>query len=203
METLEKKETILKIKIISKDDSAKIWNLKNLPPDIYFFDNKESIKEIEEKKDDDDCFIIYLSGISIKEQIKGLQETKNKKLWIHSSKLFQEDFLSKDQAGYYLIKIRRSELSSYHPEEQEFLNLMPSGWRSANIREASEILSSIFFIYQEKKYIEEYHICLRGETVNIARMAKKKDNLVLESRYKEDPLNNIWKKLNSITIKSS
>lgn len=203
----EEDERLKKIELISQKDSIKIWynyeqqkgyNKPRFP--------KRALKEIALKSDkefdgENDYFIIFLNGLSIKE----MRFFKNKAINFITQELDKPEYLKKGIGGYYLVKIKRTYLQNLLLEKQDQFKIIPKNWRRANIREAGEILLNIFLLTGEKKYLDRWHICYGREDKN----GKKLYNLVKFSVY-NNKITFLTKKtipssfeINSITIRKA
>lgn len=151
MEAITEKNYSKHREIIPRSKTEKFWKVKNGKEELYFTPNQYPDDEVNE-------FIIYLSGLSIKEQIKktkGLIKYpfSGKDLGVRENRFWQitqQDILNKivnkkTQSGYYLVKI-------IEKIDTEFK--IPENWRKASANEASEILQSIYQI-SELRYLEK------------------------------------------------
>lgn len=203
----EENRRLERVEIISQKDNYRIWNIiehredydKSRFPQIAL--KEVALKSDEEFDGENDYFIIFLNGLSIKE----MRSAKNKGIKFISQELDPREYQKRGVGGYYLVKIKRTYLQDLIPEDQDRFKIIPQNWRRATIREAGEILLSIFFLTGEKDYLDRWHICYGRED----RMGKNLYNLVKFSMY-DEKLTFLTKSkipesydLNSITIRKA
>jgi hypothetical protein len=163
----EEDKRIEKINIIGQKEVNQLWSIYN-PREDYNKPRfpqkalKEIIKESNYEFDYNDYFIIYLSGLSIKE----MRAAKQKGIRFITQELAKKEYDKKGVGGFYLVKLKRTYLQDLTPNEQDYFGIIPKNWRRANIREAAEILLNIFLIIREKYYLKEWHICYGEEDKN-------------------------------------
>lgn len=181
------------ITVISKGEVEAIWG-KNCPGEGESLFPLTALQEV--KSDFRDYLIIYLSGISIHEQI---QISVKRGLNIQAGSIDLLDLQKEGQAGYYLVKLKGYQMS-YITDEQK-MNAPPPLWRRAKLREASEIILNIYSILRKKIYARDWHICTnyqRKGAIDMVRFSTKKEKeLILGTRQiARAPMN-----INSITIR--
>lgn len=141
------------INIISRSEVERIWEITENGGAEKFFFPEDYQKDIR-RYFSNDYYIIYLSGVSIFNQMRA-ESTKSFKFTIGSlnEKIIQET----GAPGYYLIKIKRRNLSFISDHNK--LMPCPKGWRRANLREACEIMFNILFVDQKKINQRDWHVC--------------------------------------------
>lgn len=206
--TFSKEEVIRlqRIEVISQKEVNQIWGIYNPRTD---YDKprfpKEAIKEIAKIPDENldkisDYFIIFLTGISIKEMRKFSKGVK-----FITQELAKKEYDKKGVGGYYLIKLERTYLEELNPSQQDIFGIIPEKWRRANIREAAEILLTLFFITKKKYYLNRWHICYGEEDkdgknfFNLVRFAINSEKMTFFTRKR---VSNHYD-LNSITIRKA
>ena len=180
--------------IVSRGDVEKTWGIKTNEKDRYFF-SKNYQKDIGNYIAND-YYIIYLSGISIFDQIKTMNPRGYKFTFGSLNEKTIQDF---GEPGYYLIKIRRRNLSFISDHKK--LMPCPDGWRRANLREACEIMFNILFVDQKKIYQRDWHICPDRESKNRVMRIRFSILNPQEIIMENISTNKMSMNLNSITIK--
>jgi hypothetical protein len=176
METITEKNYSKHREIIPRSKTEKFWKVKNGKEEFYFTPSQYPDDEVNE-------FIIYLSGLSINEQIKktkGLIKYpfNGKDLGIRENRFWQitgKDIVDKitnkkTQSGYYLVKI-------IEKIDTEFE--IPENWRKASANEASEILQSIYQI-SELRYLENSMHIIEEENKRILAVGNFRSGKGLE-----------------------
>lgn len=196
-----------RIDVISQKQANRIWGIYN-PREDYDKPRfpKEALKEIAKIEDKDfdkvsDYFIIFLTGLSIKE----MRKTSKKGVRFITQELAKKEYDKKGVGGYYLIKMERTYLKNLTPGEQDNFRIIPPKWRRANIREAAEILLTLFLLNGEKNYLNQWHICYGEEDkdgknfFNLVRFAINSEKMTFFTRKR---VSNHYD-LNSITIRKA
>ena len=207
--TFSKEEDIRiqRIDVISQKQANRIWGIYN-PREDYDKPRfpKEALKEIAKIGDKDfdkvsDYFIIFLTGLSIKE----MRKTSKKGVRFITQELAKKEYDKKGVGGYYLIKMERTYLKNLTPSKQDVFGIIPHKWRRANIREAAEILLILFFLNGEKNYLNQWHICYGEEDkdgrnfFNLVRFAINSEKMTFFTRKRVSGHYD----LNSITIRKA
>lgn len=139
-----------KIEVISKSEVEKMWGLTTKENNRIFF-SSEIIDRIT-NGNGDKYFIIWLSGISLEEQIK-------KRVVNFEVRLKPEIRGVNNDSGYYLIKLERKSLEGITPKEQKERDLIPNNWREANIGEVTEIIIIMKKILRINIYEKKWNAC--------------------------------------------
>ncbi len=198
---------IQRIDFVSQKEANQIWGIYN-PREDYNKSRfpKEALKEIAKISDEDfdkvnDYFIVFLTGLSIKE----MRKASSQYVKFITQELAKKEYDKKGVGGYYLIKMERTYLKNLIPEEQDYFRIIPPKWRRANIREAAEILLILFLVTGEKNYLDQWHICYGEEDkdernfYNLVRFAINNKKMTFFTRKKVSESFD----LNSITIRKA
>ncbi|MCK9439294.1 hypothetical protein M0Q39_04530 [Patescibacteria group bacterium] len=148
--------------IIPKSRMENFWKVRNKNKELYFL--PEDLPERENNQ-----FLIYLTGLSLKEQIKatgglipypfdgkdlGLRRNR---FWQNTSQEIIDQIINQQsKAGYYLVEICEDVNQDFVP---------PSGWRLAKINEASEIIQSIYQISELRYLRNALHIAKEDKKI--------------------------------------
>jgi hypothetical protein len=186
------------ITVISKKEVENLWKEKSQEIIIAYPEDK--IKEIiiDEEEYNEDYYIIYLSGVSMKKMISSNKFELEARFW-HRPRYIKD----KGPHGYYLVKLSRKEIEEIDPDEQDLLGLIPEGWRRAFNREALEIILNISLIAKRKAYKNSWHISKNKDVLNGKQIIPlfnlinfNKGTLTMATKTEE----RIPQKTNSITI---
>lgn len=190
------------ITVISKNEVENLWGLKSNPEikkGHYF---QAELKKLQKSRPENDYYIIYLSGISILEQINSAASNK---IRFRNGSMDCETIVKTSPPGYYLVKIKRTELQKRGNTCR--LPPLPLNWKRASIRDASEIILIIFLIQGEKKYLGDWHACyeyggsgLNHKSINKIRFSREReDQIEIVNQGTNSKPSNL--KTNSITLK--
>lgn len=191
-------KAIGELNVISKSDSQKIFKIET-PCEHRFFP-KKALKELADDPSDD-YFIIYLTGISIKEQRKRFTAIS-----FYTRELYPDYLELEGRSGYFLIKMMKDDLAGLNDIQTEGLDALSANWRRANAREACEIMLLLSQDDWHKKhlYLKEWHLCPAAKIKDRNRSALVKINpgknkVIFQNRFSE----NIPSNVNSIIIRKS
>jgi hypothetical protein len=151
METTEK-VSLATLDVISKKESLKIWGIEEKEKENKFYQNRD-LDNLNGKN-----YIAYINGLSVLQQLRKTEDQKDlgfryNSFWAQTGN--KEIAKMKSAPGYYLFKIMNK-------------NCGPSsGWREAEIHEASELIQTVYKVTGERLLKREMHVAKENTTRKI------------------------------------